>query len=264
MSLLIKNGRVITAVDDYVANIFVEKEKISVIGKALDMPADTVIDAAGKAVLPGFVDYLPLDFYRRTMEVNFFAPVAVTRELLPLVRNCGGRVVLVSSVDGLVSLPGNAPYDASKFAVEGYADALRTEQSFWEVSVSVVNPATMRTPMSGKFFESHRLAWNAMAEEDPDGSWREAWPEQWLDRYIAVNDPNIQRIAQDPAHAIDDIVHAVTAVRPRLRYLSGTLAKTLFYALWIGPESWAHRFKVATIQPPPTAGAAGRRREAGA
>ena len=56
MSLLIKNGRVITAVDDYVADIFVEKEKISVIGKALDMPADTVIDAAGKYLFPGGVD----------------------------------------------------------------------------------------------------------------------------------------------------------------------------------------------------------------
>jgi len=209
-----------------------------------------VVHSAG-IVLPGFIDYQPIEFYRRTMDVNFFAPVALTQKLLGQLRRSHGRVVLVSSVDGIVSLPGNAPYDASKFAMEGYADALRTELSFWDVAVSVVNPATMRTPMAGSFFESHRVAWNEMASREPEGQWRDAWPEQWLDKYIATNAPQIKRMAQDPAHAINDIVHALTARKPKMRYLSGTLAKTLFYALWVGPESWAHRFKVATIQPPP-------------
>ena len=56
MSLLIKNGRIITAVDDYHADLFVENETISVIGKNLAMDADQVIDAAGKYVFPGGVD----------------------------------------------------------------------------------------------------------------------------------------------------------------------------------------------------------------
>ena len=56
MSLLIKNGRVVTAVDDYFADIFVEDEKVSVIGKSLDMPADTVLDANGMLVIPGGID----------------------------------------------------------------------------------------------------------------------------------------------------------------------------------------------------------------
>ena len=56
MSVLIKGGRVITAADDYVADVFVEDERISLIGETLDMTADRVIDAAGKYVLPGGVD----------------------------------------------------------------------------------------------------------------------------------------------------------------------------------------------------------------
>jgi dihydropyrimidinase len=56
MSVLIKGGRVITAADDYVADIFIEGERISVIGENLDIPADKVIDASGKYVLPGGVD----------------------------------------------------------------------------------------------------------------------------------------------------------------------------------------------------------------
>jgi dihydropyrimidinase len=56
MSLLIKGGRIVTAADDYVADVFVDDERISLIGEDLDVPADRVIDAAGKYVLPGCID----------------------------------------------------------------------------------------------------------------------------------------------------------------------------------------------------------------
>ncbi len=56
MSLLIKNGRIVTAADDYVADVYVDGERISLIGASLDLPADKVVDAAGKYVLPGCVD----------------------------------------------------------------------------------------------------------------------------------------------------------------------------------------------------------------
>ena len=56
MSILIKGGRIITAADDYLGDVFVEDERVSLIGESLDMQADTVIDASGKYVLPGGVD----------------------------------------------------------------------------------------------------------------------------------------------------------------------------------------------------------------
>src|SRR5213595_4358216 len=56
MSVLIKGGRVITAADDYVADVYVEDETVTLIGESLDVQADKVIDAAGKYVLPGCVD----------------------------------------------------------------------------------------------------------------------------------------------------------------------------------------------------------------
>src|SRR5256886_15208157 len=56
MSVLIKGGRIITAADDYVGDIYVEGERISLIGESLDLQAERVIDAAGKYVLPGCVD----------------------------------------------------------------------------------------------------------------------------------------------------------------------------------------------------------------
>jgi len=56
MSVLIKGGRIVTAADDYVADVYVEDETVSLIGESLDMSADKVIDASGKYVLPGLVD----------------------------------------------------------------------------------------------------------------------------------------------------------------------------------------------------------------
>ena len=56
MSVLIKGGRIVTAADDYIGDVFVEGERISQIGESLDISADRVLDAAGKYVLPGCVD----------------------------------------------------------------------------------------------------------------------------------------------------------------------------------------------------------------
>ncbi len=56
MSILIKNGRIVTAIDDYVADIFIQGESIAVIGKNLDVAADKIIDATGKIVIPGGID----------------------------------------------------------------------------------------------------------------------------------------------------------------------------------------------------------------
>ena len=213
-----------------------------------------LVHNAGVA-LPGFVAYLPDSHYQRTFDVNFFAPAALTRALLDALLGDAegppGRIVFVSSVDGIVSLPGNAAYDASKFALEAFADALRVELSPWDVSVSVINPSTLRTPLAMGFFERHRDAWDEMARLDPDGAWQARYSRAWLDAFIAQNGPGLERIAQDPRHAVDDIVHALTARRPEPRYLSGTLAKTLFRALWLLPERWSERLKRRFIEPLP-------------
>ena len=56
MSILIKGGRVVTAADDYVADVFIEGEKVHTIGRDLSVRADEVIDATGKLVIPGGID----------------------------------------------------------------------------------------------------------------------------------------------------------------------------------------------------------------
>jgi dihydropyrimidinase len=75
MSVLIKGGRVITAADDYVADIYIEGERISLIGESLDMAADKVIDATGKYVLPGAIDphtHLEMPWRGKTTVDDFY------------------------------------------------------------------------------------------------------------------------------------------------------------------------------------------------
>src|SRR6185503_12284907 len=75
MKTLIKNGRVITATDDYRADILIEDEKVSVIGAKLEMEADKIIDAAGKLVMPGGIDphtHMELPFGGTQSSDDFF------------------------------------------------------------------------------------------------------------------------------------------------------------------------------------------------
>src|SRR5215217_7076762 len=75
MKTIIKNGRIVTAVDDYTADILIKDETISTIGKSLEMEADVVIDAVGKLVFPGGIDphtHMELPFGGTSSSDDFF------------------------------------------------------------------------------------------------------------------------------------------------------------------------------------------------
>jgi NAD(P)-dependent dehydrogenase (short-subunit alcohol dehydrogenase family) len=87
---------------------------------------------------------------RTVMEVNYFGLVATTKAYLPLIRASKGRVINVSSVAGLIGSPAFSTYCASKFALEGFSDSIRKELLPLGVSVSIVNPAYVKTPIFKK------------------------------------------------------------------------------------------------------------------
>ena len=220
-----------------------------------------VVHNAG-VVAAGMIDFMPLSTFRSVMEVNFFAIVSLNQKLMPFLKpkidnrlkktnESPKRIVIVTSVDGVVSLPGNAPYDSSKFALEAFADALRIESSFFNISVSVVNPSTLATPLALSFFETERNTYNEYKKIDPTGRWRNDWTEDWLDKHVATGTKNIKQIAQDPIHAVNDIINSLESKHPKHRYLSGFAAKTIFYILWSMPECWAYKIKLGLLDPKP-------------
>lgn len=100
---------------------------------------DVVVANAGFGV-SGPASRLETDHYRRQFETNFFGVIDTVHAALPHLRECGGRVALVSSVMGRVGLPASGPYCASKFAVTGLGESLYYDLAEEGVSVTCLNP----------------------------------------------------------------------------------------------------------------------------
>jgi NAD(P)-dependent dehydrogenase (short-subunit alcohol dehydrogenase family) len=106
---------------------------------------DALVAAAGWG-LGGPVETTTIDEARAQLETNFWGTVRVTTELLPHLRQAvGGRIVVVSSIGGLIALPFQAYYSAGKFALEGWAEALAYEVAPYGVHVTLIEPGNFRT-----------------------------------------------------------------------------------------------------------------------
>src|SRR5688572_3980715 len=175
---------------------------------------DVIVNNAGYG-LGGAVEDLTMGELREQFETNFFGLVAVTKAVLPGMRERRhGRIINVSSVSGRVAFPGVAAYSASKFAVEGFSESMRHELLPFEVYVSLVEPGTFRTDI---FDRNRRVAARA---SDPSSAWAE------MTRKIsAIVDGRVERSTADPRDVALVIAEIATAPRPRLRYLVGRDAR---------------------------------------
>lgn len=105
---------------------------------------DCLINNAGYGQV-GPLEALSEAQIRQQMEVNFFAPVLLIRDLLPVLRENNGRIINISSVLGIVGMPMQSLYCASKFAIEGLTESLYYELSVHGVQVCLVEPGGFRT-----------------------------------------------------------------------------------------------------------------------
>jgi NAD(P)-dependent dehydrogenase (short-subunit alcohol dehydrogenase family) len=110
--------------------------------------ATLIINCAGVS-LHGKFDEVSLDDFRWLMNINFWGTVYMDRFFLALLkREKRAQIVNISSIFGLVSLSGQIPYAASKFAVRGFTEGLRQELEATSVFVSCVHPGGIRTPIA--------------------------------------------------------------------------------------------------------------------
>lgn len=108
-----------------------------------------LVNNAGMAA-PQATELADLDELRALFEVNAIAPLRLIQQCLPLIRTGRGRIVTVTSMNGIMSLPSVGAYSASKFAMEALSDALRVELLPWRIPVSVIRPGQIRTPIFDK------------------------------------------------------------------------------------------------------------------
>ncbi|NLE76748.1 MAG: SDR family oxidoreductase [Chloroflexi bacterium] len=107
---------------------------------------DLLVNAAGIAH-PGYFHELPLSVFRDTMEINYFGTVHTTQAVAPaMMQRRRGRILNFSSMGGLAAVFGYTAYSASKFAVRGFSEALRSELKPYGITVSVVYPPDTDTP----------------------------------------------------------------------------------------------------------------------
>lgn len=175
---------------------------------------DGLVNNAGVAI-PGPLETLSLDDFRRQVEVNMTGHVAVTQAMLPSIRAARGRVVFISSIGGRVAFPLTGAYHAAKFGIEAVGDVFRQELRPWGISVSIVEPGSIDTPI---WERGERTA------DEIGTSQREALYGEVVDNYRKVIKDTAERgIA--PEKVAKAIEHALSANRPRSRYLVGLEAK---------------------------------------
>jgi NAD(P)-dependent dehydrogenase (short-subunit alcohol dehydrogenase family) len=106
---------------------------------------DVLVNNAGVLRAGAFED-LDERAVREVMETNFFGAFLLTRAVLPQMRRqSGGYLIMISSLSGIAGLPGDVAYTASKFAVEGAAEALRHEVDRWNIKVALVQAGLYAT-----------------------------------------------------------------------------------------------------------------------
>jgi short-subunit dehydrogenase len=166
------------------------------------------------------------------MEVNYFGLVATTKAYLPLIRASKGRVINVSSVAGLVGSAVTSTYVASKFAVEGFSDSIRKELLPLGVSVSIVNPAFVTTPIFKKSDDDTAAMLN---DAESMAVYGDA-----VRKFITSGDKGVA--LADTTEVTDRaIVDAVSSARPSARYFvanaMGTPAVVLAFLVRVLPTN---------------------------
>ncbi|MNH99575.1 putative ketoacyl reductase [compost metagenome] len=173
---------------------------------------DLLVNNAGYAVM-GVIEEIPMEDWRAQFETNFFGVVSVTKAVLPHMRSRKkGRIINISSGAGILGFSNTGPYSASKFAVEGFSEALRLEMLPFQIHVVLVQPGTYDTGIKEKHVYHAK-------PDSPYSKMTEAF-----NRFNKKSEDN----APDPVHVAHVIVRIAKARYPKLRYTCGSDAKMIF------------------------------------
>lgn len=172
-----------------------------------------LVNNAGMNV-SGVFESLPLDEWRHQFEVNLFGQLGLTQALLPSLIAAQGRLVTVGSIGGRMSAPFLSPYSSSKFAVRGWMDAMRIELRPQGVHAVLIEPGAIDTPLWEK---GTTAAWARI--DDMPSDIRSRY-ERWINGAFRVAKMS-EKSAIPPKRVAKVIEHALTARRPKGRYLVG-------------------------------------------
>jgi len=164
--------------------------------------------------LRGYFEDLSEDEIRQVFEVNVFGTMSVTRALLPHMRAARrGRIAIITSVGGRIGSLGVSAYCATKFAQEGFGESLAQEVLPFGIYVSLIEPAIIKTKRWGA---NRGVAKQALSPESPYCA--------WFRKSERLADQLVETSPTKPLEVAEAVHRALTARRPRLRYMVGRRA----------------------------------------
>ena len=197
---------------------------------------DVLINNAGYAQY-GPVEETPIETARNQFEVNLFGLARVTQLLLPAMRSKGkGLIINISSMGGKIYTPLGAWYHATKHAVEGWSDCLRIELRPHGIDVAIIEPGIIRTgfgdAMEGSF------------KGDSNG------PYKTLIKSLIESAKESYETGMGSSASVitDQVMRAITARRPRTRYVAGAMARPLMYMRRLLPDRMFDRVLMSQLK----------------
>ena len=190
---------------------------IAKLSESLPKRLDAVVNNAG-IVVAGPIETVSPDSWRKQLEVNVIGQFAVTQAVLPRLRESRGRVVFISSVNGRIATPMLGPYSASKFALEAAADALRVELKGWGIPVVLIEPAQTDTDM---WRTADDMVLESEAAMSPEHRELYAKHIAGMKKFV----PTVRKLASPTNKVVAVVEEALTARRPRARYVVALLPK---------------------------------------
>ena len=174
------------------------------------IPLDVLYNNAGIA-MGGPIEMFPIESMKKVFDINFFGDVRMIQVFLPLLRASSGRIVNMSSIGAFVRVPFVMPYSSSKIAVECMSDQLRRELKGQNVSVVIIEPGSMRTPIWKKPLANS----DKVLEGDPE-ILSHYQPEVGnLNKMIEKSNS----FAKPLSKLKNVVIHAVESPRPKARYM---------------------------------------------
>jgi NAD(P)-dependent dehydrogenase (short-subunit alcohol dehydrogenase family) len=192
-----------------------------------------LVNNAGIAV-PGPLELLAIAEFQKQMLVNVTGQLAVTQAFLGLLRQSRGRIVNMGSISGRVPTPFVGAYNASKSALVALTDVLRMELRPWGISVSIIEPGAIATPIWEKSLSQSEIAQQNLPESAQKLYGQSMNIVRQKMQILAAGGISADIVAQA-------VVRALTAKHPRTRYLVGQDAKIGAILKHILPDFWHDR-----------------------
>jgi NAD(P)-dependent dehydrogenase (short-subunit alcohol dehydrogenase family) len=177
---------------------------------------DGLVNNAGVAI-PSPLETMPIEDFRRQVEVNLTGHLAVTQATLSSIRTARGRIVFISSIGGRIAFPLTGAYHVAKFGIEAMGDVFRQELRRWGIRVAIVEPGSIDTPI----WERGERSSDRLGERSPQR-------EPLYGEAIASYRKLVKRLAERgiaPEKVAKAVEHALSSRRPHTRYLVGLDAR---------------------------------------